>query len=599
MKINLPKHEIASRSRHDLVKVGNLEYVGLKEIPLAFINAEEVDWNYTVTVKDEFLKSKRDFVRPYDTFNDTDQYFFDQDNNMIHTTLKRVGETYYYEPSSQTEYTPLSFQVNMDLQRQLEYRNNDKYDIKVSVIDDSTDLTFAKNLITIFGDKFINGDCPPNIRINGGSLTEMSLINQDYRTADFVFLQSDDGLHYGDLQGPDNEIDFEYILNNHTNIWLSVKEYDNKLITKSADGVLSWLHMTNPILYTITDYSLARSHMEIWDQDAEWLDTELGSVYLRNYLNEAILIQHKVGKGFLIITPDWFLNDLNETYKMVYEAMMYCYLRGYYSSTEATLWITDEPVDYLSYHTDKYNRKHNIVKINDLIGAEDWAASRIINVNVNSSDVSFLGINDRDELLFAKIAGTADPPKKTNEQSFYTTKHTIINYTQDDIYTVEMPLTVNISITDNTTAYVIVQPMISSSQCIYTTEIQTFKIDDLSQDYVLYVNSGSSDIENTFFLLKRSEKQEENTRQVATIKFEAKNKIKICDTRISGGGLPIDQPDDYDMLDIGHINGRPYRVGSSLIIKLPKKLKQFENRIRLELDKHIAAGDEYVLCFDS
>ena len=598
MKINLPKHEIAARSRQDLVKIGNLEYVGLKEIPLAFINTEETEWHCTVSIEDEFLKSEKNFVRPYDSFTAADEYFFDQNNSMVNVTLKRNGDVYYYEPREQIEYTPMSFKVSMDLQHQAEYRNNDKYDIKVSVIDDSTDLAFTKNMITIFGDKFINGDCPSNIRINGGSLTEMSLINQDYLTADFMFIQSDDGIHYGSLEGTENEINFSYVLDHHTNIWMSVKSYGDRLITQRADGVLSWLHMNDHVLYTTEDYSLVRSQIDVWDQEKEWMETETGSVYIREYLNEAILIQHKVGKGFLIITPEWFLEDLSETYKMVYETMIRCYLQQYYSSVEATLWITDEPVDYLSYHTEKYNRRHNIVKMSDLVGAEDYASSRIMNIDLTSSDVSFLGVNDQSELLFSKVSGIADPPKKVNEQSFYTTKHTVINYAQEDIYTVETPLNIEVSITDSTTAYVIIRPMISSSQRIYTTEVQTFKITDLSQDYTVYVNNGSTDLENTFSVLKRTEKQEADTRLVATIKFEAKTKIAVCDTRISGGGLPIDQPDDYDMLDIGHVNGRPYRVGSTLIIRVPKKLKQFEARIKSELDKHIAAGDEYVLYFE-
>jgi len=71
-----------------------------------------------------------------------------------------------------------------------------------------------------------------------------------------------------------------------------------------------------------------------------------------------------------------------------------------------------------------------------------------------------------------------------------------------------------------------------------------------------------------------------------------------CDTRIMGGGLPDGQPDDYDMLDIGHVNGRPYRLGSAFIIRVPKKISNYESRIRTELDKHISAGDEYVLVFE-
>ena len=146
--------------------------------------------------------------------------------------------------------------------------------------------------------------------------------------------------------------------------------------------------------------------------------------------------------------------------------------------------------------------------------------------------------------------------------------------------------------------YLVVHPYISSNNKAVTRSDQTFEITSFNKTYILYLGPGSSSIENTFFLLTDLDTPEEDYIKAATFVFRMKTNPSVSDSRIMGGGLPDDQPDDYDMLDIGHVFGRPYRVGATLIIRLPLKLSAYEERIRTELDKHIAAGDEYVLSFE-
>lgn len=599
MKINLPRHNIIGRSKKDLIDSSNLEFVGLKEISLSYVNTEETTKTPKISIEDGYLQSSRKYVRPYDSFSDADTYMFDKNNNIVKSTMKRVGDTYYYEPKNQTEFTPLQFKVHLEVQRREKYCNDRNYNIKVSAIETTDNQSFVNNLISIFADKYKYGECPPNVRINGGAKSEMSLIEQSYETADFVFIQSDDGVHLGDSKKSDDEIDFDYILDNHTNVWLSCKDYQDRFKTVSARGAYSELHMSDTTLYNYKTYRVARSQMVVWDQEQEFIEDQTGSRYEYEYLNEAILIIHKVGKGYIVVTPDWFINDLSETGLMVYEAMMKCYLSAYYKSREASMWITDEPVDYLSYHEDKFNRRHNIVTVEELmldhdIRYENYLISEVV---TDTDLVSYLGVNDKHELLFVKMGGQTDPEKKINEQSFYTTKHTVINYAQEDVSLVELPIDIEVSIT-GTAAYVVVQPFVSSTKKIHISSSQTFRVTDFATEYALYVNEGSTDIENTFSLVDRRENPGLGLTRVAVIAFESTSETVACDTRVMGGGLPDDQPDDYDMLDIGHINGRPYRLGSTLIIRVPKKIKTYEERIRRELNKHIAAGDEYVLVFE-
>ena len=599
MKINLSKHNIISRSKKDLVNSGNVEYVGLKELPLSYVNTEEVHRNPLVSIKEGFVDSSRHYVRPYDSFNDEDTYLFDKNNEVINVTMKRVGNTYYYEPSEQVEFTPMQFRVYMDIQKNESYFNNKNYNIKVSAIEVSDNQSFVNKLISIFADKYIHGDCPSNIRINGGAKSELSLIEQDYRTADFVFIESDDGIHIGSGTTYDEEIDFDYILKNHTNIWLSVGNYEGRLKMESDLKGGPSFTVKDAILYKNKKYKVTRSQLELWDQSKKFIEGQGTSNETYEYINEAILLIHRKGQGYIVVTPKWFFDSLSETMNMVYEVMIRCYLKQYYKSREAAVWITDEPVDYLAYHEDKFNRTHKKVTVDELMLDYDFNYNNynLINVAIDTPNVQFLGINDDHELLFIKVGGESDPVKEMGEQSFYTTKHTVINYKQEDVSLVETPLDVSVSVT-GTDAYVIVKPMISSSHKILTKEQQTFKITDFTDKYKLYVNRGSTSLTNTFYLIGRKEIPEDTWTEVATIEFESTFKIVACDTRIMGGGLPDGQPDDYDMLDIGHVNGRPYRLGSAFIIRVPKKISNYESRIRTELDKHISAGDEYVLVFE-
>lgn len=598
MKINLPKHDIIGRTRADLNHSNNLDYVGLKEISLAYINTEEIIYEPHVKIMDGFSNSSQHLVRPYDEFTDVDTYFFDQNNKKANPHMKRVGDIYYYEPISQTEYTPLTFQVYLKFRKQEEFWNNKQYNLLVSAIETNEDKSFINNLISIFADKYEKGFCPANIRINNGNKTAESLTEQSWQTADFVFIQSNDGRHFGDLEGEENEISLSAILDNYTCAWLFVKDYDSHFKTVLADGPLSTLHMENASVFNKSTYNVSRSSITIFDQDTFQGEGQDATITYF-YMNEAIQVQHYHNKGFIIISPDWLLDNLAETGQMIYETMMYCYLQRYYKSRRTTMWITNEPVDYLAYHERKFNRRHNVVTVDELMTDYDfdYNQSELIDVIVTTPYVYFLGINNKRELLFSKSGGTTDPVKGLEEQSYYTTKHTVINFTQSNLYTVETPLVVNVTIS-NSVGYVTVEPMLSSEKKIQTTTQQTFKIEDFTTEYNLYVNKGSSDIENTFFLLDRKVPPNGDYTLVAQIYFTTDSKVISCDTRLMGGGLPSSQPDDYDMLDIGHVYGRPYRLGSALIVRLPIRLKQFESRIRAELNKHIAAGDEYVIVFE-
>lgn len=607
MIINLSKHDVVGRSKNTLADLGNIEFLGLKELPLSYINTQDTKRSAKVIIDEKFLESSKTKVIPYSSFSSDDIYLFNDKNEIIENiSLKRIGSEYFFETTNQVEYNPLRFTTSLDIKKNLVYRNDRIYNIKIGTYGEDNELTLSKKLISVFGDKNKFGNCPSNIIINDGSREEHNMMTQDPADCDFVFIESTDGILLKNCPSETVKDFIEEKTNNHTNVWISCDQYYDRIeecqvsMSCGADNSDYPLTLSEHILYDNDTYNISSNPLKVFDTSKGFVESEK-DVYEYTYLCEAILIIHRKDYGYIIVTPSWFLNKLEETDKMIYETIMQIFLKSYITTKSLGMWITDEPVDYLAYHSKKYNRCHNILTLNDFLvntGINVNENYSIIKVNTSSNDVAFIGINNKQEIMFIKTGGEAHPKKKNNEVSYYTTKHSIINYNNDDIYILETPLETEINSTE-TGVYITIKPVYSTTKKLRVEEEQTFKITNFATQYNIFVDKGSRFISNTFYVIPRTEMPEIGWVHVGTVSFELSNDTTSNDTRIMGGGLPEGQPDDYDMLDIGHIYGRPYRLGNTIIIKLPKRASNFDKRIRSELDKHIAAGDEYVIYYYS
>ena len=74
--------------------------------------------------------------------------------------------------------------------------------------------------------------------------------------------------------------------------------------------------------------------------------------------------------------------------------------------------------------------------------------------------------------------------------------------------------------------------------------------------------------------------------------------IEIYDMRQLGGGLSEEEEDDFELVDIGHINGRPYRIAGTLVLTMPTKYKPYEEYIQKALDKYRTAEDYIAVFFE-
>jgi hypothetical protein len=101
------------------------------------------------------------------------------------------------------------------------------------------------------------------------------------------------------------------------------------------------------------------------------------------------------------------------------------------------------------------------------------------------------------------------------------------------------------------------------------------------------------------YLIDSEYEEKENIIKIAEIDVrQAIDNTFLTDMRQLGGGLSKEAKNDYDLLDIGHIDGRPYRKSNTLIIKMPKKYEQYKDKILAALDKYKVGEDYPVLFFE-
>lgn len=113
-------------------------------------------------------------------------------------------------------------------------------------------------------------------------------------------------------------------------------------------------------------------------------------------------------------------------------------------------------------------------------------------------------------------------------------------------------------------------------------------------DYILYLNS-----ENILNLCFKEDYIQEDTN---TILLEVNvrqtpESVNITDMRQLGGGLIEEVDNNYNLLDIGHINGRPYRKAGASIITMPKKYEKYRDIIEEAVNKAKVAEEVIVVVF--
>ena len=114
-------------------------------------------------------------------------------------------------------------------------------------------------------------------------------------------------------------------------------------------------------------------------------------------------------------------------------------------------------------------------------------------------------------------------------------------------------------------------------------------------EYLFYIDPNNQNIDFVFI----EDYKEELGIALFTIKvYQTSDSINITDMRQLGGGLVEDAADNYNLMDIGHINGRPYRQAGTIVFTLPTKYKPYETNILKAIKKYISASEVPVILFE-
>ncbi len=573
-----------------------------KDLPLSYLSVDSEETEIKV-VKDRKASGGNTStpVMPYEVFDTADPYLFDENGYRVEVAdlMQRDGDKYYFLPKNAVEFDPLRFSFNVLVKKEMKYENNKHYNLRVSCVD--KDMKLAQKLIAIFGDASRRGLSPLNISVNNQDVSVESLINSSFADNDFVFIESDDGVHYFDSDEP---IDFESILNSHTNIWLSVKSFGD-LIKDKADNQFT---VRTPTIYSTKKYSIT-GYSKYFDFENTLDEFGNETVVVENpsfpksqytYINLfedecGVMLLESKQKGFILIAEESFFENLSSNSKLVYEILMQVFLQSYYRTPEKNIWITDSAVDFIALQEIKHGLKHEKVRLDELLynGHYDIGDQyKLIEVTTSNPNVMFQGIGSEQTLLFFKYNLPTDPKKEEDHISVYTTRQTVIQYKKQSINKVENELIVQ-PIYQDTGNFIVIKPYKSSMLRIHTDMEQVLRVPESHTSFTLSCR-------DNIFKLMPDNQYNPNTDglKMANVKVIKNVVTKNYDMRILGGGLPEDYEPNFNLLDIGHIEGRPYRIGSTMIITLPKRLEQYKEIIENAIKRHATSGDYPIILFE-
>ena len=568
--------------------ISSKEQVTANDIPLAYV--ESIETGSGIQIDYERTAQMVSPVNTYQKISDPDTYFFSSAGELVpDVPLKRIGNEYMFDPSNK-EFTPQRFSYRCVLQRNGVYDTKIPYDIKIGVIEKTSDRNLSSKLISIFGDAAKRELCPENITINDRSTQIDSLINLNYKQADFVFINSVTGT--GSVTIGSDTVSINDILDSNCNVWMSVESFGTTMIAaeESKTCVLS-----DPLLYGSAAHSVSKypyqfditvPHDAYPVTDFEYINLFYGSC--------PILVLKKKSKGFIVVSENALMSNLAENVKLIYEILIRIYVSAYCHTKTRTAWITNEPVQYYMNLSTPYRKNHEPLNLIQQIKSDGLQTDQPMNLAdvLTSEIVSFVGIDTYSNLYFEKIYGTPDPVVDKTEKTILSPNQTIVIAKNTyDIFLREDDLRIDY---DSEAKTITICEYKSSSKKINAKE-RVFTVSDEYDSYILRADDFMSGRVTTELSLVPTALYDDSGIKLATIRILKKRDIRTYDIRKLGGGA-IDV-NNYELIDGSNVLGRPYRKGSGVIVSLPYEYKDKESIIMNELTRIISSGEYPVLTF--
>ena len=602
-------------------------------IPLAYIELDYSKYKIDKKIKNIANKEIKQEVLYNQCFDSADVKLFNKFNEEVNidNLLTRVGDKYYYRPKESIIYKPQTFNYEAVIKKSLDYKIANEYHINIACVDDPDSLDLSDRLSIGFSNPSDRSLVPPNIVINNNRMDSQAFTDMSIDECDFLFIESYEGIYYDDVMDDKTEIDKNMFLNNNTSIWITA-EYNRRYPHNNTDTVEQYV-FKKPLL----NKSLTVKSQHYFDFDSIPYNpaVKYHNLFLGNRI-PIVLIEH-IGKGFEIVSHENILKDIKNNLQLIYETIMYCFLNGYKKTPIMNQWISNEVPDYQIEYGKLVKKKYLTSDINlysyfglqssemDLYSVNIYGdydnqnnpsaitSDKDFNYSDNEYDytteINFIGMTNG-KLMFSKNASIAspyniEPEKPMGWVSVFNGDYIIylkeIHYTietdlNDKIFTSvnEDDLEVKVLAFKSSSLGLNTQKPFSAVIPFIKTEVN--KIERIREaDYLFYINKENQDMN---FVFSEDFKDELGIPLFEIRVYQTSDAVNVTDMRQLGGGLKEDRADNYNLLDIGHINGRPYRKTGTIVFTLPKELEQYDSLIEKAINKYIGASEVPIIFYE-
>lgn len=573
-------------------------------IPLAQIEKNIKPTGVVFTPAENFRKNTSVVVNPHDTFTNATDLFFDVNNNIVDVDLHYVNNAYIYEPDDTVEFIPSEFSMYTVIKKNMVYDVLKQYNINVTV--DS--LENWPDLISIFGTANERGLCPPNIKINSGSLSESSLASGSYEDTDILFIKTPNGKTYTD----NTDIPLIDILKQHACIWLAIDDYNETLFSQSYSSTATNTYRSvynENITFNPKDSYIINSNIEHTKlEEIVYPGTRYSVEEI--YDTNPIIFLHVYGYGYIIISHSGLFNNLADNSRLIYDAMMYAYMNTYVKSDAVTSWITEDNIDFVGSITQRLNQNHKQINLDKIVAEIDENIGtqysifevRFIGDEEDTQQVAYyIDTGSNSEMYFGKYqtGDNIDPIKPEGFSSLLTTKGSVIYYNPENLRKNESLVRGQSIINSDTgKCYVSISPFTSSSNRLKVIDNTLLEVPDVDKVYNILALPVNEDGLSVLSIKERAEGIDNNYVKIGEAYIEYEDSKRCNDLRQSGGGLPENLADDYEMMDISNLYGRLIRRGTSLIVRLPRQYEKYDSYIRDALNKYKNASTYIVVHYD-
>lgn len=607
-------------SKHKIKSIPTSKIDTDLNIPLAYVDIDYTKNKVSKIVDANFSTNKKTILYPGQLFENKDFKLF----NKLEEEITNKDNLFYYTdgqyafyPNNTIKFTPKKFLWKATVKRNFTYNISNTYNINIGC-KYNDDLN--KRLINAFMDPS-NRDLlvHSNIKINNDSTNYSTFSSIENEKADFMFIKSHNCKHYDTDQTL--EINTKEFLDAHTNVWFGCE--DAVYLNESYKMLLA----TNPTTFRVTDPIVTKECTvdSSYYFDLSTVSTPVG-VTVHNIFDTTlvpVLILEYENLGFIIITSYTILDDPLKYESLMYEVMMYVYTKSYESTDYINDWITYKLPDY-EVNNGIYSIKSGFVSkksITSLLNLTDdynlisldikddntvRTLSTEDTTNSSGGNIVCLGQNGGRPIfaINGTLTGYTEPNKPEGWKSVYCDGS--VYYIEKLYYLIEEDITNKIIIAEKDNSLIVKLYSFKSSklninkQSDSTIQISYIKTDgDLVQrikeaEYVVYYVKAYDKIE---FCYAEDYIEDDSKYKLFNILVEQTDSaIEIHDMRQLGGGLSEEEPDDFELLDIGHINGRPYRMAGALVLTMPTKYSSYDEYIQKVINKYKTAED-YIAVF--